>query len=122
MSTREIHSTTAKAKRRWLQFSLTGLFVGVTLIAGLFLLLQNYVRPYRAQQRATEEIIKFGGRGWWEPAAPQWLPAILGRSIYTCRALIKKNFYRSPTTILCSPVNGLPASPVRSIYTGSSSV
>ncbi len=64
--------------RRWLQFRLRTLLVGVLAIAASLAAWRWLVEPYRIQQATMAAIAEAGGTYEAEPAGPSWLWAVLG--------------------------------------------
>src|SRR5262245_15576908 len=67
----------ARRSRRWHQFRLRTIFVGMLLIGCLLVVYRAYIEPYR-RQRQTMKLIKQLGGTYESTAAESWQRWLLG--------------------------------------------
>ncbi len=77
-------------KRRWFQFSLRTLLVGVTLLAVACAWLGKRIELKRQERATKEAIVKSGGLVGYdyqvngtEPPGPEWLQLVLGENFFS---------------------------------------
>src|SRR5262245_42342530 len=63
--------------RRWYQFRLRTIFVGMVVLGGLLVAYRAYIEPYRQQQRAMRLIKDLGGT-YEASAAETWQRWLFG--------------------------------------------
>jgi hypothetical protein len=75
--------TTPKRRRRWLQFSLRTLFVGVLLAGCVLGWVAGEFEKARRHSRAADAITKLGGSAefWGEPPISSWRRKLLGEHL-----------------------------------------
>jgi hypothetical protein len=67
-----------RSKRRFVQFSLRGALLAITVIALGLVAWRIYMQPYRDQQNLMHRIEALGGRYTTETGGPAWLRKLLG--------------------------------------------